>query len=129
MDSFGATEVIGLISFLLAVGSFVGNIVQWKARQNLQKDLRSHLQAAYTHFCQITRRCDEIIKTAANDSSNFLQKSTNLTYSIHGASEAARSSINSFSREHLGILPRDEHPHRPIQEPLPTIGKRQAETE
>ncbi len=119
-----AIDWVTIVSGLLAVISLIGNYIQYNAKRNLSKDLRVQVQSSYNHLCQITRACDHCMpdKVRPDIPADFYKMLGEFSF-IRGASEAGRTSINSFSREHLKVLPRDEHPHRPESNSLPQVKK------
>jgi len=119
-------EYIAVIASLLTIISVCFNIIQRRSRSNLIATLRSRLQASYNHFYKIAGHSDSIrtIKKTNQSKEDLVEKAINEAHSINGITDAARSDIIAYSREHLNFIPVEEHPQRPFMGRLPKPDKK-----
>lgn len=104
--------IVGIITII----SVLINIIQYYRRQQEYRSLRAQVQGGFNSQFLVARAC-----TRARDSDPTGGSQTTSTLLreldyIRGISDAARSSLIAFSREHLGFLPKFEHPAEPGKE-------------
>ncbi len=110
--------LLGILAGVLGVVCLIlisMNIVKAKRNKELQRALRSRMQAAYNQFSQIAQAATRIRNTNlnANKPEEKITVAMSQSSFIAGAANAARSDIIAYSREHLKFTPIMEHPSDP----------------
>ena len=106
--------------------SLLFNYRQYIKRQNLEENLRSHLQSSFNHFRRIKDFTNYIRNAKPNNIDDFSESAKNWAHAILGISEASNLSINSSMREHLKCVPRIEDIDKPSPDPLQKVNKKKA---
>jgi|GEM_PF-4618084 len=113
MDFIGYVAIVTSFTTIL---SSVGNIIQRRKKTELIKALRTRLQASYNYFFDIAHWSDRIrrLKESSESTEANLQNAVEFAHAINGVADTARHEIIAYSREHLGFVPKEEHPAHPI---------------
>ena len=91
---------VTIISTVIAVISICLNIIQWRAKKEQQKALRSQSQASFNVFHEIQYLTNLIFKDTKN-----IQSILGSVNQIKGLTVAELQEIVAYSREHLDFLP------------------------
>ena len=114
-------DYVALVAGIFTIISVPLNVIQLVKRKGLMKTLKSRSQAAYNYFSEIASFSDRIRGAAPENSVETARSHAHL---INGITDAARLDIISYSREHLGFIPKSEHPARPFEGILPKPKKK-----
>jgi hypothetical protein len=113
------TSTIDGIGAAVTVVSICVNVIQYLRKRDDRKSLRSHMQAEYNLHYTTARAATRVRDILANSSlpcEDTLNAVSNEVSVIRGVTDAARSSIIAYSREHLKYTPFYEHPAFPEAE-------------
>jgi hypothetical protein len=121
------TDYLGIIASVATLVSISANIIQWRGRRALKAALRARSQAAYNYFYGIAYRADairELSEKLPATPDEGLQFAIRQAYAITGTVDAARNDVIAYCREHLDMVPVEEHPATPVAGRLPKPGLR-----
>ena len=108
-----------IIGILIGLVSLIINLVQFLRNRQLLRDMKSQLQSYWNSFHWICVHGDKIRKLPPDPQDPRVTGATQDAHRICGITDSARHSITSYARDHLGFVPRPEHPAEPSRDPLP----------
>jgi hypothetical protein len=113
---------IALIASLATIISVCVNVIQRQQSTTFKRMLKDKMQAEYNNLFQIAQRRDQIERIRDDASANpgtdmgeALDRAVEQAWVICGFVDSGRNSIIAFCREHLGFIPRYEHPAQPLE--------------
>lgn len=95
-------ETIGkLVGAAIGLISLVFNLIQFIVKRKEIASLRGLVQGDYNIYCNIARQCGRARKDGMDEKTR-IEEAFRALEVIRGCSDAGRTSLISFSREHLG---------------------------
>lgn len=114
----------GILFGSATIVSLIINYIQYLKRKNLEKNLRTYLQASFNQFKRIKAFANKIREAKPKQTDEFSESVKSWNLAMFGHAEASEISISSFMREHLKCIPRIEEPDKPSPEPLEKVNKK-----
>ena len=102
---------IAIVSSLLTVLAFIGNILQFMRKEDLKKTLRGVVKSQYNMHFNIARQCANCREENSGKANGLIR----YVEIIGGVSDAARTQLLAFAKEELNYVPDYEHPSYPGQ--------------
>ena len=108
-----AEQAIALVSSLITIASFCGNVIQYKNRKSLIQRLRSFAQEEFMHHYMIARACTRLRHSDEKATEKILEQHQKEIHYINGFADAARNNIIAVSKYQLEFTPEFIHPGYP----------------
>ncbi|MFH1200344.1 MAG: hypothetical protein V1708_04715 [Candidatus Micrarchaeota archaeon] len=112
--------IASIIAAVIGLGSLVYNVIQFIVARKERAALRGLVQGDYNIYFNIARQCGRARKDELDDKAR-LEEACRALEVIRGCADAGRTSLLSFSREHLSFLPYYEHPAEPGKPQPPEV--------